>query len=171
MTRNTLRLVALVAAASLSLSSVALAGSAGKGYGVDKKDIVQVAKSAKTFNTLLTALNAADLTKALKGKGPFTVFAPTDEAFAKLPAGALDGLLKDPKALKNVLLYHVVSGTVLAADVVGLTEATTLNGEKVTISALSGVVLNGSSKVVKTDVMAANGVIHVIDAVLLPPTQ
>ena len=108
------------------------------------KDIVQVAKSAGSFNTLLTALKAADLAKTLKGKGPFTVFAPTDEAFAKLPAGALNALLKDPQALKNVLLFHVVSGKVLAKDVVTLTEATTLNGQKVSISGVSGVVLNGS---------------------------
>ena len=135
------------------------------------KDIVDTAVGAGTFTTLAAALQAAGLVDTLKGKGPFTVFAPTDEAFAKLPAGALDALLKDPQALKNVLLFHVVSGSVLAKDVVTLTEATTLNGQKVSINTASGVVLNGSSNVVKTDILASNGVIHVIDTVLLPPAK
>ncbi len=166
---------ATVAAASLMMSSVSMAGAYGKTKpaAMDKanKDIVQVAKSAGSFNTLLTALKAADLVKTLKGKGSFTVFAPTDEAFAKLPAGALDALLKDPDALKSVLLYHVVSGAVLAKDVVTLSEAATLNGQKVSINSASGVVLNGSSNVVKTDILASNGVIHVIDTVLMPPAK
>ncbi len=169
MRKHLITMVALAALAAVSFSSTAFAG-----YGSTKaggKDIVQVAKGAGSFNTLLKAVQVAGLTKTLKGEGPFTVFAPTDEAFAKLPAGALDGLLHDPAKLKAVLLYHVVSGKVLAKDVVGLTEATTINGAKITIDAKNGVVLNGSSTVVKTDVKASNGVIHVIDTVLLPPTK
>ncbi len=175
MRKNIVGIIATVAAASLIVSSVGMAGSYSKtkSAAVDKsgKDIVQVAKAAGSFNTLLAALKAADLAKTLKGKGPFTVFAPTDEAFAKLPAGALDGLLKDPQALKSVLLYHVVSGKVLAKDVVTLTEATTVNGQAVGINSASGVVLNGSSNVIKTDVLASNGVIHVIDTVLMPSAK
>ncbi len=175
MRKNIVGIIATVAAASLIMSSVGMAGAYNKtkSAAVDKsgKDIVQVAKAAGSFNTLLTALKAADLAKTLKGKGPFTVFAPTDEAFAKLPAGALDALLKDPQALKGVLLYHVVSGKVLAKDVVTLTEATTVNGQKVGINSASGVVLNGSSNVIKTDILASNGVIHVIDTVLMPSAQ
>jgi uncharacterized surface protein with fasciclin (FAS1) repeats len=168
MRKQLVTLVALAALAAVSFSSTAFAG-----YGSAKsgKDIIQVAKGAGSFNTLLKAVQVAGLTKTLKGEGPFTVFAPTDEAFAKLPAGALDGLLKDPAKLKSVLLYHVVSGKVLAKDVVGLTEATTVNGAKIAIDAKNGVVLNGTSKVVKTDIAASNGVIHVIDTVLLPPTK
>ncbi|MDO9694354.1 MAG: fasciclin domain-containing protein [Candidatus Latescibacteria bacterium] len=119
------------------------------------------------FTTLVAAVKAADLEDVLNGKGPFTVFAPTDEAFAKLPAGTVESLLADPAALKSILLYHVVSGEVMAADVVKLTEAATVNGAKVSVDATEGVRINGS-RVVKADVRASNGVIHVIDTVLLP---
>ncbi len=134
-------------------------------------DIVETADAAGQFTTLLAAAEAAGLVETLKGEGPFTVFAPTDEAFAALPAGTVDGLLADPAALRQVLLYHVVSGEVLAADVVGLDSATTVQGSDIEIAVSGGTVtLNGNVAVTATDVMASNGVIHVIDGVLLPPS-
>ena len=136
------------------------------------KDIVQTATDAGSFKTLLTAVKAAGLVETLQGKGPFTVFAPTDAAFAALPAGTLDGLLKDPAALKKILLYHVVSGSVTADKVVGLTSATSVEGSPIAVSVKDGTVyLNDSAKVVTPDVMASNGVIHVIDKVILPPSN
>ena len=135
-------------------------------------DIVQVATEAGSFKTLLTAAEAAGLVETLQGDGPFTVFAPTDAAFAALPAGTLDGLLADTEALKKVLLYHVVQGAVTADQVVGLTSADSVEGSPIAISVKDGTVyLNDSAKVVTTDVMASNGVIHVIDAVILPPAS
>jgi uncharacterized surface protein with fasciclin (FAS1) repeats len=131
------------------------------------KDIVETAVAAGSFNTLAKALQAAGLVDTLKGPGPFTVFAPTDEAFAKLPAGTLDALLKDKAKLTKVLTYHVVAGKVTAADVVKLTSAKTVEGQSVSIDASNGVKV-GNAKVVKADVMASNGVIHVIDTVLIP---
>ncbi len=132
--------------------------------------IVDVAVGAGNFTTLATALEAAGLVETLQGEGPFTVFAPTDEAFAALPEGTVEGLLADIPALTDVLLYHVVSGQVLAEDVVGLESATTVQGSDVAISVQDGnVFLNGSAQVVTTDIMASNGVIHVIDTVILPP--
>lgn len=135
-------------------------------------DIVQTAVSAGSFKTLAAALEAAGLVDALKGTGPFTVFAPTDEAFAKLPAGTVEELLKpeNKEKLKAVLLYHVVSGKVLAADVVKLNgkEAKTLQGDKVKVKASKDGVMVDAANVLKTDVMATNGVIHVIDSVLMP---
>ena len=136
------------------------------------KDIVQTATDAGSFKTLLAAVKAAGLVETLQGKGPFTVFAPTDAAFAALPAGTLDGLLKDPAALKKILLYHVVSGSVTADKVVGLTSATSVEGSPIAVSIKDGTVyLNDSAKVVTPDVMASNGVIHVIDKVILPPSN
>lgn len=129
-------------------------------------DIVDTAVAAK-FTTLVTAVKAAGLVDALKGEGPFTVFAPTDEAFAKLPKGTLEALLKDKEKLKAVLLYHVVSGKVTAEQVVKLESAKTLQGGSVKINAADGVKIN-DSKVIKADVMTSNGVIHVIDTVLIP---
>jgi uncharacterized surface protein with fasciclin (FAS1) repeats len=135
-------------------------------------DIVDTATAAGSFKTLLTAATAAGLVETLQGKGPFTVFAPTDEAFAALPAGTLDKLLADKEALKNVLLYHVVAGDVTADQVVKLTSATSVEGAPIAISVKDGkVYLNGSAQVVTPDVMASNGVIHVIDKVILPPTN
>ena len=135
-------------------------------------DIVDIATSAGSFKTLLTAATAAGLVDTLKGEGPFTVFAPTDEAFAALPAGTLDGLLKDPEALKQILLYHVVSGKVTADQVVNLTSADSVAGPAIKIAVKDGkVMLNDSATVVTPDVEASNGVIHVIDQVILPPTQ
>ena len=135
------------------------------------KDIVDTAVGAGNFKTLAAALQAAGLIEALKGAGPFTVFAPTDEAFAKLPAGTVEGLLKDPKALGDILKYHVVAGKVMAADVVKLTEAKTLLGKKVAIKVEGGKVMVNDANVVTTDIAASNGVIHVIDTVLLPPAD
>ena len=133
-----------------------------------KKDIVDTAVAAGQFNTLAAALTAAGLVETLKGKGPFTVFAPTDAAFAKLPAGTVEGLLKDKAKLTKILTYHVVPGKVLAADVVKLKDAKTVQGSTVKIDTASGVKVNNAT-VVKTDIEASNGVIHVIDTVLLPP--
>lgn len=136
------------------------------------KDIVQTATDAGSFTTLVAAVKAAGLVETLQGSGPFTVFAPTDAAFATLPAGTLDGLLKDPAALKKILLYHVVSGEVTADQVVGLTSATSVQGSPIAIAVKDGTVyLNDSAKVVTPDVMASNGVIHVIDQVILPPAS
>jgi transforming growth factor-beta-induced protein len=132
--------------------------------------IAAIVAADARFSTLGTALTAAELTTTLAGEGPFTVFAPTNDAFAALPAGALDALLADKEALTDVLTYHVVSGRVAAADVVNLTEATALNGDKIAIAVVDGkVVLNGSATVTITDIPAENGIIHVIDAVLMPP--
>ena len=137
-----------------------------------EEDIVGTATAAGSFKTLLTAATAAGLVETLQGKGPFTVFAPTDEAFAALPAGTLDKLLADKEALKNVLLYHVVAGDVTADQVVKLTSATSVEGAPIAISVKDGkVYLNDSARVVTPDVMASNGVIHVIDKVILPPTN
>jgi uncharacterized surface protein with fasciclin (FAS1) repeats len=131
------------------------------------KDVVDTAVSVGQFNTLAKALTEAGLVETLKGTGPFTVFAPTDEAFAKLPAGTLDSLLKDKAKLTAVLTYHVVAGKVTAADVMKLTEAKTVQGQSIKINTTGGVMVN-DAHVVKTDVMASNGVIHVIDKVMLP---
>ncbi len=138
---------------------------------VAKKDIVQTAIDAGNFTTLATALTEAGLVDALTGKGPFTVFAPTDEAFEKLPEGTLAGLLKDKEALKNVLLYHVVSGDITSKQITKLNEAKTLNGSDIKIKIDDGKVMVNNSQVVGADVMASNGIIHVIDTVLLPPTK
>ncbi len=132
-----------------------------------KMDIVETAVSAGSFTTLVTALKSAGLVDALKGEGPFTVFAPTDEAFAKLPKGTVEALLNDKEKLTKILTYHVVSGKVMAKDVVKLSEAKTLQGGKLWIDTSNGVKVNDAT-VVKTDIAASNGVIHVIDTVLLP---
>ena len=130
-------------------------------------DIVDTAVSAGSFNTLVTAVKAAGLVETLKGDGPYTVFAPTDEAFAKVPKATLDGLLADKEALRKVLLYHVVPGKVSAAEVVKLTSAKTAQGSSVTINATNGVMID-NAKVVKADIETSNGMIHVIDTVILP---
>ncbi|MCB9131211.1 MAG: fasciclin domain-containing protein [Anaerolineales bacterium] len=132
-------------------------------------DIVDTAVAAGSFPTLVAAVQAADLVDALKGAGPFTVFAPTEEAFAALPEGTLDSLLADPAALANILLYHVVSGKVMAADVTDGLTAETLQGSDVTFTVADGSVKINDANIVTTDIEAGNGVIHVIDAVILPP--
>lgn len=131
------------------------------------KDIVDTAIAAGSFKTLATALQAAGLVDTLKGKGPFTVFAPTDEAFAKIPKADLDALLKDKAQLTRVLTYHVVPGKVMAKDVAKLSEAKTVEGQSLKIDTSSGVKVDGAN-VVKADIEATNGVIHVIDSVILP---
>ncbi|MFN0124806.1 MAG: fasciclin domain-containing protein [Blastocatellia bacterium] len=133
-----------------------------------QKDIVDTAVAAGSFKTLAAALTAAGLVETLKGKGPFTVFAPTDEAFAKLPAGTVEALLGDKEKLTKILLYHVVAGNVMAKDVVNLKSAMTVQGSTVNISAKGGKVMLNNAQVVKTDIAATNGVIHVIDTVLMP---
>lgn len=130
-------------------------------------DIVDTAKSAGSFNTLITAVGAAGLTDTLKGPGPFTVFAPTDEAFAKIPKDKLDALLKDKAALTKVLTYHVVPGKVMAADVKA-GKVKTVEGSPLSVSMNGGKVEVNDANVVKTDVLADNGVIHVIDNVVIP---
>ncbi|HET9697451.1 MAG TPA: fasciclin domain-containing protein [Terriglobales bacterium] len=151
--------------------SLLLAGSMMA--GAPKKDIVDTAVSAGQFNTLAKALEAAGLVDTLKGKGPFTVFAPTDEAFAKLPAGTVQDLLKpeNKSKLVAILTYHVVPGDVKASDVVKLTSAKTVNGEPLKIATMGGNVTVNDANVVKTDILCSNGVIHVIDTVLLPDTK
>ena len=136
-------------------------------------DIVATAVAAGSFKTLAKALAAADLVETLKGPGPFTVFAPTDEAFAKLPAGTLDNLLKpENKAmLVRVLTYHVVPGKVMAADVVKVSSAKAVSGDALHIKVTGGTVMVDKARVVKTDIIASNGIIHVIDNVLIPPGE
>ncbi len=131
-------------------------------------NIVQTAISAGSFKTLVAAVQAAGLVETLSGKGPFTVFAPTDEAFAKLPAGTVDALLEDKEKLASILTYHVVSGQVTAADAVKLTEAKTVNGQSFKIMVSKDGVMIDNAKVVTADIMTSNGVIHVIDSVMLP---
>ena len=130
------------------------------------KDIVDTAVDAGSFKTLATALGAAGLVETLKGKGPFTVFAPTDEAFAKIPKANLEALLKDKAKLTAVLTYHVVSGQVMAADVKA-GKVKTVQGSDITVTTKGGVMVN-KAKVIKTDIVADNGVIHVIDTVIMP---
>ena len=134
----------------------------------EAKDIVDTAVGAGQFKTLVAAVKAAGLVDTLKGSGPFTVFAPADSAFARLPKGAVEGLLKNPEKLKAVLTYHVVPGKIMAADVVKLKHAKTVNGQSVKIAVKRGTVQINRSRVVKADIVCANGVIHVIDSVLLP---
>jgi transforming growth factor-beta-induced protein len=155
-----------------SLSVITLANSAGL-RADDKKDIVDTAVAAGNFKTLATALGAADLAGALKGKGPFTVFAPTDEAFAKLPKGTVEALLKPESkdALTSILTYHVVSGSVKSGQIVKLSNATTLNGQRVGIAVKDGDVSVDGAKVVAVDIECSNGVIHVIDTVILPSSE
>lgn len=133
-------------------------------------DIVDVAIGAGSFETLVTAVQAAGLVETLRGEGPFTVFAPTDEAFAKLPEGTVEGLLEDPEQLAAILTYHVVAGEVTSNEVVELTEAQTVNGAMLDIRVENGNVMVNDAMVTQTDIQASNGVIHVIDSVILPPS-
>ncbi|MEO8129266.1 MAG: fasciclin domain-containing protein [Bryobacteraceae bacterium] len=150
-------------AASILLTTAAFAAS-------PTKDIVDTAVSAGSFNTLVAAVKAAGLVDTLKGAGPFTVFAPTDEAFAKLPAGTVEDLLKPENKAKLVaiLTYHVVPGKVMAAAVVKLHMAKTVNGQELAVKASKDSVMIDNAKVTKTDILCTNGVIHVIDTVVLP---
>lgn len=157
---------ALLASALVLVTTTPQAGH----HSEPAQDIVDVAVGAGSFNTLAAALTAAGLVDTLKSDGPFTVFAPTDAAFAKLPAGTVDMLLKpeNKDKLIDILTYHVVAGEVKAADVVKLTSATTVEGQNVKIAASESGVMVNNARVVSTDIMASNGVIHVVDTVLLP---
>jgi len=154
---------------TFAINSKLTAGDHNK--STKKMDIVETALNAGNFTTLAAALTETGLVDALKGDGPFTVFAPTDEAFSKLPKGTLDNLLKDKEALKNILLYHVVSGNVTSNDVVKLSSAETLAGTDVKIKANKKYVKIDNAKVIQADIMASNGVIHVIDRVLISPKK
>ena len=161
--------LALVLAVAVS-AQVALAGDCKHTNAKKPKDIVDTAVAAGNFKTLAAALGAADLIETLKGKGPFTVFAPTDKAFGKLPKGTVEELLKpeNKEKLTSILTYHVVPGRVMAADVVKLSEAKTVQGSKAKIRVTDGKVYVDEAQVTATDIKAGNGVIHVIDSVILP---
>ena len=157
-----------LAAATLLVAAPPLSAQYGD---APSQDIVETATEAGSFSTLLAAAEAAGLVDVLKSEGPFTVFAPTDDAFAALPEGTVEALLADPEALREVLTYHVVPGKVMASDVFGLEQAATVQGGYLNISTYNGDVrLNGSARVTATDIEASNGVIHVIDAVVVPGT-
>ncbi len=151
--------------------TIANAGAPAATTPVAGPDIVETAIAAGSFETLVAAVQAAGLVETLQGAGPFTVFAPTDEAFAKLPAGTVEGLLEDPEALANILLYHVVPGKVMAAQVSDGLTATTAQGATVTFTVADGAVKINDANIVTTDIEASNGVIHVIDSVILPPAD
>lgn len=171
MVRSTKMLLSVAGAAMLALTTSASAQMAAPKAMAGQKNIVQVAVEAGSFKTLVAALKAANLVSALEGTGPFTVFAPSDAAFAKLPAGTVDALLKDPKALAAILTYHVIPGKVMAADVLkaGTVKPKTLNGAALDIEVRGGKVYVNNAMVTATDITASNGVIHVIDTVVMPP--
>jgi uncharacterized surface protein with fasciclin (FAS1) repeats len=156
--------------ATLGIAIVTVVLSAGAQAQQEKKDIVATAVAAGSFTTLAKALQAADLVDTLKGDGPFTVFAPNDAAFAKLPAGTLNDLLKpeNKQKLRRILTYHVVPGRVSSSDVVKLKTAKAVSGDTIDISANGGTVRVDNARVIKTDIAASNGVIHVIDTVIVP---
>jgi uncharacterized surface protein with fasciclin (FAS1) repeats len=155
--------------ATLGIAIITLMLSAGT-HAQQGKDIVETAMAAGSFKTLAKALQAADLVDTLKGQGPFTVFAPTDEAFAKLPAGTVNDLLKpeNKQKLQRILSYHVVPGRVSSADVEKLRTAKAVSGDTIDITVSGGTVEVDNARVVKTDIQASNGIIHVIDSVILP---
>ena len=159
-----MKVKSLLFAAAITLASSISAFAA-------EKDIVDTAVEAGQFKTLAAALKAADLVDTLKGKGPFTVFAPTDEAFAKLPAGTVENLLKpeNKQKLTEILTYHVVAGKVMAADVAGIDEAKSVNGKMIDIDVKGSTVKVNDATVTSADIAASNGVIHVIDKVIMPP--
>lgn len=159
-------MVDLILEISMKKTLIASVLSLGLAISVQAKDIVDTAVGAGNFKTLATALGAAGLVETLKGKGPFTVFAPTDEAFAKIPKADLDALIKDKVKLKAVLTYHVVAGKVMAADVKA-GKVKTVQGSELTVTTTGGVKVD-SANVIKTDIVADNGVIHVIDTVIIP---
>lgn len=164
--KRKISIITALAAALVLLATETFAGS----YGKKQSDIVDTAVSAGTFNTLAAALEAGDLIVTLKGDGPYTVFAPTDEAFAKLPAGTVEMLLlpENKDKLVAILTYHVVPGKVSAAEVITMTSAPTANGSDIAISIVDETVFINESRVVATDIEASNGIIHVVDNVLLP---
>jgi len=154
----------------LAVASVAFARDCGSKRSAQKlPTIVDIAVDDARFSTLVTALQAADLVDTLNGKGPFTVFAPTDDAFGKLPEGTVDALLDDIPTLRSILLYHVTPGKVYSSEVVKLNSADTVLGKSISIRVENGKVLVNNAQVVITDIEASNGIIHVIDTVILPP--
>lgn len=161
------KVVAAAACAALVVLPATLAGAGTCSSKSAKADIVDTAKAAGSFETLLAAAQAAGLAEALKGEGPFTVFAPTDEAFAKLPEGTIPALLEDTEQLAAILKYHVVPGKVMAADVTQVESANSLLGQAIPVSTEDGVQVAGA-KVIKTDIACSNGVIHVVDSVMMP---
>ena len=175
--KTTNKILMTVAVLALTTTpTLALAGNCSSGHAkqteASAEKTMSIYATAKEggFNTLAAAVKAAGLDEVLSNDGPFTVFAPTDEAFAKLPAGTVEKLLENPEQLKQILLYHVASGTVASGDVVKLESAKTLNGQSVAIDARDGVRINNAI-VLAADVMADNGIIHVIDTVLIPETM
>ena len=160
----TAKMLALASVLFLAIATMGVPARAANGG----KDIVETAVAAGSFTTLAKALEAAGLIDTLRGSGPFTVFAPTDEAFAKLPAGTVEALLHNPEQLKKILLYHVVAGKVQAKDVVKLRSAKTVEGSSARIAVRNGKVMIDNANIVQTDIMASNGVIHVIDTVIMP---
>ncbi|MCA8939575.1 MAG: fasciclin domain-containing protein [Planctomycetes bacterium] len=175
-----MKMFALISMVALSLSLGACSSSEPSGKEVgggeapakkQAKDIVDTAVEAGSFTTLASLLTKAGLVDTLKGDGPFTVFAPTDEAFKKVPAATLEALGKDPEALKRVLTYHVVAGKVMKDQAVKLSSAKMVSGDEAKIELKDGAAYIADSKIVKTDILASNGVIHVVDSVMLPPTK
>ena len=166
--------LAIIGLVMLTMPVAVMAGSYGsktsKTGGMAKMDIVDTAVSAKSFNTLVAALKAADLVDTLKGPGPYTVFAPTDDAFAKLPAGTVENLLKPENKgkLQAILTYHVVPGKVMSSDAAMLSSAKTVNGQSFKISKSGGNLMVDNARVTQADIMTSNGVIHVIDEVIMP---
>ncbi|WP_376694709.1 fasciclin domain-containing protein [Wenzhouxiangella sp. EGI_FJ10305] len=170
---NVRKLITLAGATLVLAASTAVLadhhGGKDKDHGMkESKNIVETAVAAGQFDTLVTAIKEAGLVETLSGEGPFTVFAPTDEAFAKIPEADLNALLADKAALTDVLTYHVVAGKVMAADVVGLSEAETVQGSTVDITVDGDTVMIDGATVIKTDIETSNGVIHVIDSVIMP---
>lgn len=163
----------MLATAAFGVASVAQASHHSEAKAHDSKDIVATAAAAGSFETLLAAAQAAGLVDALKGDGPLTVFAPTDEAFAALPEGTVENLLKpeNKDALAGILLYHVVGGKIMSGDIGSAASPATLQGATIDVKANGGKVTVNGANVVKADIEASNGVIHVIDAVILPPTS
>lgn len=160
-----MKLTQIISTAALSIALTAASFTSADHHGM-KKDIVDTAVEAGSFTTLVTAVQAAELVDTLKGDGPFTVFAPNDDAFAKIPAATLNALVADKAALTGVLGLHVISGKVMAADVVGISEATTITGATLNIKVMDGSVYVNGAKVIATDIKTSNGVIHVIDTVI-----
>ena len=158
----------IIASAAVAAGLVIGAPGVASGQDAPTMNIVETAVSAGSFNTLVAAVQAADLVETLSGPGPFTVFAPTDEAFAQIPEDQLNALLADKEALTAVLTYHVVAGKVMAADVVELSTAETVNGQSVDIHVMDGKVMIDGAEVVSADIETTNGVIHVINKVILP---
>lgn len=164
------KLIAVVACMFFLLPALAISGGGYKKYSMKSMDVVDMAAHTGQFNTLIAAVQAAGLEEVLRGDGPFTILAPTDDAFAKLPAGTVEDLLKPENVdkLKGILTYHVIAGEVYAKDVVGMTSGKTVNGQEVKFKVDGDSVYADAAKIVQTDVKASNGVIHIIDNVILP---